>query len=180
MRVELVGKLEGKLVRQDFHDAKRDTTEAIRLAQDQDHSMKLAKAGDSLVETLEIYVHVETPETFNVTLVDLPGLLAPAPGSDGPATVERIVKKYVNMSGSLLLFIVPTNQDYDTVLGKVIVDPHADKTIYVLTKLDLLQARRGGCQVAARQDRRRNQSAARRGAGQDRLGQSRGANARLF
>jgi hypothetical protein len=57
---------------------------------------------------------------------------------DGPATVERIVKKYVNMSGSLLLFIVPTDQDFDTVLGKDIVDPHADKTIYVLTKLDLL------------------------------------------
>ena len=100
--------------------------------------MKLAKVGDSFVETLEIHVHVETPETFDVTLVDLPGLLAPAPGSDGPATVERIVKKYVNMPGSLLLFIVPTDQDYDTVLGKVIVDPHADKTIYVLTKLDLL------------------------------------------
>jgi hypothetical protein len=62
--------------------------------------------GDSFVETLEIHVHVETPETFNVTLVDLPGLLAPAPGSDGPATVERIVNKYVNMSGSLLLLIV--------------------------------------------------------------------------
>jgi hypothetical protein len=136
VRVELVGELEGKPVQQDFHDDKRETTEAIRLAQD--HAMKLAKVGDSFVETLEIHVHVETPETFNVTFVDLPGLLAPAPGSDGPATVERIVKKYVNMSGSLLLFIVPTDQDYETVLGQVIVDPHADKTIAVLTKLDLL------------------------------------------
>ncbi len=136
VRVELVGELEGKPIQLVFHDDKRETTEAIRLAQD--HAMKLAKVGDSFVETLEIHVHVETPQTFNVTLVDLPGLLSPAPPSDGPATVERIVKKYANMSGSLLLFIVPTDQDYGIVLGKDIVDPHADKTIYVLTKLDLL------------------------------------------
>ncbi len=116
------------------------------------------------METLEIHVHVEALEAFNATLVDLSGQLAPAPGSDGPATVERIVKNYVKMSGSLLLYIVPTNQDYNTVLGKVIVDPHVDKTIYVLTKRPV-QAWRGGGQVAARRDRRRNQRAARRGAG---------------
>ncbi len=42
------------------------------------------------------------------------------------------------MRGSLLLFVVPVDQDFDTILGKVIVSPHADKTIAVLTKVDLL------------------------------------------
>ena len=42
------------------------------------------------------------------------------------------------MKGSLLLFIVPVSQDYDTVLGQDIVEPLKEKTTVVLTKLDKL------------------------------------------
>jgi hypothetical protein len=106
VRVVLVGELDDKRLRKEFHSEGRDTEEAIRLAQE--HAIACADAGDGFVETLEIEVEVQAPETFNVTLVDLPGLLAPTPDSIGPETVERIVKKYANMSGSLLLFIVPS------------------------------------------------------------------------
>jgi hypothetical protein len=52
--------------------------------------------GDSFVETLEIHVHVETPETFNLTLVDLPGLLAlsPCPRNGTPRSVLQLMPQY--------------------------------------------------------------------------------------
>lgn len=90
-RVELVGEVKCEAICQEFHADERSTAEAIRLAQDK--AVELVHAKDSLLKTLEVYVFVQTPERFNVTLVDLPGLLAPASDSDGPATAERIVKK---------------------------------------------------------------------------------------
>ncbi len=53
---------------------------------------------------------VSGPDLPNVTLVDQPGLVAPKPGSSMPETVERIVKRNANASGSLILNVVPLEQ----------------------------------------------------------------------
>lgn len=111
-------------------------TNAISAAQEK--AVQLAGNAEGFVETLEIHIKVHRPDTLNLTLVDLPGLLASKHDSAGPDTVQRIVRKYADMKGSLLLFIVPVAQDYDTVLGKDIVEPLREKTTVVMTKIDKL------------------------------------------
>ena len=62
------------------------TEEAISAAQE--HAVELAGTKDGFVETLEIHIKVHRPDTFDLTLVDLPGLLASKLGNSGPATVQ--------------------------------------------------------------------------------------------
>ena len=109
-----------------------------RISRAQCRAIELAGAGDGFVDTLEIIVSSEGPKLPNVTLVDLPGLIAPKPDSKHPETVDRMVKRYAEMRGSLILNVVPLEQDYDTGLGKSIVTPLLHKTIFVFTKLDIL------------------------------------------
>jgi GTP-binding protein EngB required for normal cell division len=135
--VRLTGRnKDGDVVDKVFSKDSHTTEEAISAAQEL--AVELAGTNDGFVETLEIHIEVYRPDTFDLTLIDLPGLLASKLDSSGPATVQRIVERYANMKGSLLLFIVPVSQDYDTVLGQDIVEPLKEKTTVVLTKLDKL------------------------------------------
>ena len=78
------------------------TEEAISAAQKR--AVELAGTTDGFVETLEIHIKVHRPDALNLTLVDLPGLIALKHGSKGPETVKRMVQKYANMKGSFFFF----------------------------------------------------------------------------
>ena len=117
-------------------DVTGSSADAIRTAQQRALAICEIGGKDDFVSALEIEVTVMSPRVPNVTLVDLPGLLAPTGDSQSPEAVERLVRKYADMDGSLLLYVVPLNQDFDTVLGKTIISRHRRKTTCVLTRLD--------------------------------------------
>lgn len=139
-RVKLLGKVGAANVEQVFETGSVEDTlqEAQRVAQE----LVGADGGTtSFIETLHIQVLVEGEIMPNVTLVDLPGLLSEGSGGSGErssAAVSRIVNKWAHMEGSLILFVAPLNQDYDTVIGKPVVQGYESKTVVVFTKVDLL------------------------------------------
>lgn len=72
----------------------------------------------------------------NVTLIDLPGFTNSS--TDSTNAVNSIVEKYVTMSGSLILHVVKSDQDYDTIIGNDFLRKLNKDKILVLTHLDML------------------------------------------
>ncbi|CAG2109665.1 unnamed protein product [Medioppia subpectinata] len=90
--------------------------------------------------TLKIY----SSKVLDLTLVDLPGMTRVAVGNqpkDIEDRIERMILKYIRGDNCLILAVTAANQDLATsdalkLAGKV--DPEGDRTIGVLTKLDLM------------------------------------------
>lgn len=116
------------------------TTVSNAIGEAQARALKVVDLFDSegFAESVWIELLIKNADVPNLTLVDLPGLLAAKADSDEPAMVERIVRKYAEQEGTLLLSVVPVKQDVDTVLGFDITKPKVSKTIFVLTWMDSL------------------------------------------
>ena len=82
----------------------------------------------------------------NLTLVDLPGLTKVAVEDQDPSIVEMIhtmVLQYIMKPGALILAVTPANQDLansDSLKIAREVDPNGERTIGVITKVDLMDA----------------------------------------
>lgn len=82
----------------------------------------------------------------NLTMVDLPGLTKVAVADQDKSVVEMIhgmVMQFAMKPSSLILAVTPANQDLansDSLLLASQVDPAGDRTIGVLTKVDLMDA----------------------------------------
>lgn len=94
------------------------------------------------VSGTSINLRIHSPNVLNLTLVDLPGLVAtPIQGqpADIADQIRNMVKKYVSKSNTIILAITAANQDIATSAGLQLakeVDPHGHRTLGVLTKLD--------------------------------------------
>ncbi|KAH0791987.1 Dynamin central region family protein [Histomonas meleagridis] len=81
-----------------------------------------------------------------LTMVDLPGLTKVAVEGQDPAIVEQIhtmVLQYITPKNSIILAISPANQDIansDSLRIAHQVDPEGERTIGVITKIDLMDA----------------------------------------
>ena len=91
-----------------------------------------------------IVLKVYSPHVLNLTLVDLPGLTK-IPIGDQPSTIGRQTKKlcleYINNPTALILAVTAANSDIansDALKIARVVDPEGNRTIGVLTKLDLM------------------------------------------
>ena len=82
----------------------------------------------------------------NLTMVDLPGLTKVAVEGQDPNIVEMIhtmVLQYISKPGALILAVTPANQDLansDSLRIAREVDPNGERTIGVITKVDLMDA----------------------------------------
>ncbi|KAJ1630952.1 P-loop containing nucleoside triphosphate hydrolase protein [Pavlovales sp. CCMP2436] len=93
-----------------------------------------------------LYVELAGPRCPELTLVDLPGLVKnPLPGSDQPADIEARTLELVQLYGaspmSILIAVVPATIDpatSDAIRACRRLDPTGERTLGVLTKLDLL------------------------------------------
>ncbi|RKO85005.1 P-loop containing nucleoside triphosphate hydrolase protein, partial [Blyttiomyces helicus] len=91
-----------------------------------------------------IVIELESPDVQDLTLIDLPGIIRTATGSQTLADIEqvnKIVEDYMAEERTIILAFVPANQDIATVdvLERVRrVDPSGSRTIGVLTKPDLI------------------------------------------
>jgi dynamin 1-like protein len=100
--------------------------------------------GSRRVSTRPINLQIFSPNVLNLTVVDLPGLTKVAVEGQDMSIVEDIknmVTDVVRRPFSLILAVTPANQDLatsDALLLARQVDPAGDRTIGVITKLDLM------------------------------------------
>ena len=96
------------------------------------------------VTDVPINLKVYSPNVLNLTLVDLPGLTKVATegqDKDLPKLIEAMVLKYITPPNSIILAISPANSDIansDSLSIAKRVDPNGERTIGVLTKLDIM------------------------------------------
>ncbi|XP_055821136.1 phragmoplastin DRP1E-like [Solanum dulcamara] len=96
------------------------------------------------ISPLPINLSIYSSNVVNLTLVDLPGLTKVAVEGQPESIVQEIedmVRSYVEKPNCILLAITPANQDVATSDAIKIareVDPTGERTIGVLTKLDLM------------------------------------------
>jgi dynamin 1-like protein len=96
------------------------------------------------ISALPINLKIFSPHVINLSLIDLPGLVSnPLPGQprDIVTTVRRMILDYISPENTIILAITPANTDIAT--SEAIqyarqVDPDGERTIGVLTKLDLM------------------------------------------
>ncbi|GAQ36913.1 vacuolar protein sorting-associated protein 1 [Aspergillus tubingensis] len=91
-----------------------------------------------------INLRIYSPNVLTLTLVDLPGLTK-VPVGDQPKDIERqirdMVLKYISKPNAIILAVTSANQDLANSDGLKLareVDPEGQRTIGVLTKVDLM------------------------------------------
>ncbi|CAK7226226.1 vacuolar protein sorting-associated protein 1 [Sporothrix curviconia] len=104
-----------------------------------------AKVGRNAgISPAPINLRVYSPNVLNLTLVDLPGLTK-VPVGDQPRDIERqirdMVMKFISKPNAIILAVTAANQDLANSDGLKLareVDPEGQRTIGVLTKVDLM------------------------------------------
>jgi len=103
---------------------------------------KVGKNGG--ISPAPINLRVYSPNVLTLTLVDLPGLTR-VPVGDQPRDIERqireMVLKYIQKSNAIVLAVTAANIDLANSDGLQLareVDPEGQRTIGVLTKVDLM------------------------------------------
>lgn len=98
------------------------------------------------ISKIPINLKIFSPHVLNLTLVDLPGITK-VPIGDQPHDIERqinnLIRDYVAAPNCLILAVTPANVDLvnseSLKLAKE-VDPRGQRTIGVITKLDLMDS----------------------------------------
>ena len=106
-----------------------------------------AKAGRNVgISPHPINLRIYSPNVLTLTLVDLPGLTR-VPVGDQPRDIEKqireMVLKYISKSNAIILAVTAANVDLANSDGLKLardVDPEGQRTIGVLTKIDLMDA----------------------------------------
>lgn len=104
-----------------------------------------AKTGRNAgISSLPINLRIFSPHVLTLTLVDLPGITK-VPVGDQPKDIERQIRdmllKYISKPSCVILAVTPANIDLANSEGLKMareVDPEGQRTIGVLTKVDLM------------------------------------------
>lgn len=122
---------------QKFHDFNKIREEIVR----ETESKTGRNAG---ISPAPINLRIYSPNVLTLTLVDLPGLTR-IPVGDQPRDIERqireMVLKQISKSNAIILAVTAANTDLANSDGLKLareVDPEGQRTIGVLTKIDLM------------------------------------------
>lgn len=104
-----------------------------------------AKTGKNAgISPLPINLRIYSPNVLTLTLVDLPGLTK-VPVGDQPRDIEKQIRdmllKYISKPACIILAVTAANTDLANSDGLKLareVDPEGQRTIGVLTKVDLM------------------------------------------
>ena len=97
-----------------------------------------------LISDVPITLRIFSPTVLNLTLVDLPGLTTVAldgQQKDIVTLIRKMVFKFIEKESCLILAVSPANQDLANsaaLQSAKIVDPRGQRTIGVVTKVDLM------------------------------------------
>jgi GTP-binding protein EngB required for normal cell division len=101
-------------------------------------------ASGKTISDKPIILRIFSPSVLNLTLIDLPGLtrvrMADQP-KDVVGMIRRMVFKFIEKESCLVLAVTPANADLansDALQAAKMVDPRGQRTIGVLTKVDLM------------------------------------------
>ncbi|XP_077963906.1 dynamin 3a isoform X2 [Gasterosteus aculeatus] len=96
------------------------------------------------ISGVPISLRIHSPHVLNLTLVDLPGITK-VPIGDQPADIENqirdMIMQFICQENCLILAVTPANADLansDALKLAQDVDPQGQRTIGVITKLDLM------------------------------------------
>jgi interferon-induced GTP-binding protein Mx1 len=109
-----------------------------------DRKMTELCGGASNFSTESVVVELVSPDACDLTVVDLPGIIRTITAGQNITVVEqvnRLIKSYLMDKRTIILAVIPANQDIATVdiLERAqSVDPTGQRTIGVLTKTDLV------------------------------------------
>jgi interferon-induced GTP-binding protein Mx1 len=109
-----------------------------------DRKMSELCGGASNFSTESVVVELVSPDACDLTVVDLPGIIRTITAGQNITVVEqvnRLIKSYLMDKRTIILAVIPANQDIATVdiLERAqSVDPTGQRTIGVLTKTDLV------------------------------------------
>ncbi|XP_074586843.1 dynamin-related protein 5A [Curcuma longa] len=96
------------------------------------------------ISPVPIHLSIYSPNVVNLTLIDLPGLTKVAVEGQPDsivADIENMVRSYIEKPNCIILAISPANQDLatsDAIKISREVDPKGERTLGVLTKIDLM------------------------------------------
>jgi len=91
-----------------------------------------------------INLAIHSPKVVTLTLVDLPGLTKIAVEDQPPdiaVQIDKMVMSYIKPENAIILAITPANMDLansDALIAAKKVDPQGNRTIGVITKLDIM------------------------------------------
>ncbi|CAL8117592.1 unnamed protein product [Orchesella dallaii] len=116
---------------QDYDEVRRKITELME------------RNGGAITDT-PIIVRVYSPNVVTLTVVDLPGIKRLTSAGE-PSNLEKLIfalsRKYINEKNAIILAVSPANYEIcnsDGLLLAKEADPNGNRTIGVLTKLDLM------------------------------------------
>jgi len=122
---------------------KKTKTDAIRKEIEDETERHLAKS-TKIVSPIPMYLTVHSPNVPNLTLVDMPGLTK-VPIDGQPVSIvqdlEEMARSYVKGDNAIILAVTPANADLATSDALRLareVDPTGERTIGVLTKVDIM------------------------------------------
>ncbi|KAL9256078.1 Dynamin-related protein [Drosera capensis] len=96
------------------------------------------------VSDKQIRLKIFSPNVLDITLVDLPGITKVPVGdqpSDIEARIRTLIMSYIKVKSCLILAVTPANSDLansDALQMAGNADPTGDRTIGVITKLDIM------------------------------------------
>ncbi|KAI3630012.1 hypothetical protein MIR68_011447 [Amoeboaphelidium protococcarum] len=133
---------------QDFavflHEPKKQYTNFADVRQEIARETDRLTGTNKNISAVPIYLKIHSARVIELTLVDLPGLTKVAVG-DQPEDIEvqilNMVTSFVERESCLILAVSPANSDIansDALQLARRVDPEGNRTIGVLTKLDLM------------------------------------------
>ena len=131
IKVSLVGP-EGHSLLEETYDDSAHVTACVAKAQE------LARGPDKkeFVDDHTVIIRVCGPDRRNVTLIDLPGFHT-ADDADAQK-VNQMVRRYVQMPGTLSMHVIKGDQDYGSLLGNDFMRQHSINRVTVLTHCDNL------------------------------------------
>uniref|UniRef100_A0A914QYU2 Dynamin-type G domain-containing protein n=1 Tax=Panagrolaimus davidi TaxID=227884 RepID=A0A914QYU2_9BILA len=98
----------------------------------------------SAISDIPIYLKIYSAKVVNLTMIDLPGITK-VPVGEQPPDIEKIIHnmimKYIQKENSIILAVTPANADFANSESLKLarkVDPNGNRTLCVLTKLDLM------------------------------------------
>lgn len=113
----------------------------------------LRDPGPTGFSSTPINLQIYSPNVLKLTLVDLPGLVKNPVGDQSENVVDEVremVLNYISQPKCLILAVSPANQDLansDSLNIAKLVDPERERTIGVLTKLDLMDKGTHACDI---------------------------------
>ena len=100
--------------------------------------------GNKGIDSTPIHLKVYSPKVLELNLVDLPGI-AKVPVGDQPADIEKQIQemciKYISNPNAIILAVTSANTDLansDALKLAQTIDPEGNRTVGVLTKVDLM------------------------------------------